>query len=61
MKKLKNIILKDMAYVMAVILIMSVCSIDSGSIIPVFTMGVSTAYLLIFYLANEDRFNKFLN
>lgn len=51
---MRNTVLKAITYIMAVIWIISACSLDSLSWIPTAVCMVSTAYLMLFLIANLE-------
>lgn len=52
LKKVKNFILKTITWIMGIICILSVCSIDSPTWIPTIALVVSMAWLIPFGFAN---------
>jgi FtsH-binding integral membrane protein len=54
--KTRNTILKTLAYIMGVILFLSMSALDSESLIPFCLTCISGAYLAIYAYANKERF-----
>lgn len=50
--KIKNVILKALAYSAGIVAMVSACAVDSESPLPAVTLVVSVGYLLLFALAN---------
>lgn len=53
-KKLKNIILKTVAYIMVFLFLLSGCALDSNSWVPCIVCGASLAWLALFAYANKE-------
>lgn len=54
--KTRNTILKALAYIMGVILFLSMSALDSESLIPFCLTCISGTYLAIYAYANKERF-----
>lgn len=55
MEKIKNTILLMITRIAVLVLIISVCCVDSTSIVPLITFGVSLGWLVLFVIANDDN------
>lgn len=55
MEKIKNTILLMITRIAVLVLIISVCCVDSASIVPLITFGVSLGWLVLFVIANDDN------
>lgn len=51
-RKLKKYILKTITAIMAVICMLSICAVDSESLIPLIAFGISFGWLSLFAWAN---------
>lgn len=52
----KNVILKAITTVSAIVFLVSVMSIDSESYIPYYTASISLLWIILFVIANKDTF-----
>lgn len=54
-QKIKNAILLTITRIAAVVLIVSICCVDSASIIPIVAFLLSMTWLVLFAYANNDN------